>query len=191
MKSSLHSHQVNESQADEELARKAMTLIAEHRNDPALKAWLETGALGESDMDVGEAYNRLGICDRTIEDDMIVSTYNVLLEDQPSQIEDLRRAVAAIAKSKNSSTLNNLLGGTGERGRHLGDWPVGLENIGNTCYLNSLLQFYFTVKPLRELVLNFEKYKMPIDSPELQKKRVGSRKVSRKEIERAQRCEYV
>ena len=167
---------------------KAMKIVAEYRKDSALMQWLETGTLGESEMDIGEAYNRLGISDRTVEDDMVVTTYNLLVEDSPSQVEDIRRAVAAIAKSRKSSTLNNLLGGSGDHGRRLGDWPVGLENIGNTCYLNSLLQFYFTVKPLRELVLNFETYKMPIDGPELQKKQVGSRKVSRKEIERAQRC---
>ena len=69
-----------------------------------------------------------------------------------------------------------------------GEWPVGLQNIGNTCYLNSLLQFYFTVKPLREIVLNFDRHKMAIDVENLKNKRVGSRKVSKKEVERAQRC---
>ncbi|KAJ3091826.1 ubiquitin-specific protease ubp2 [Quaeritorhiza haematococci] len=33
--------------------------------------------------------------------------------------------------------------------------PAGLNNIGNTCYLNSLLQYYFTIKPLRDRVLAF------------------------------------
>ncbi|PHH77964.1 hypothetical protein CDD80_7535 [Ophiocordyceps camponoti-rufipedis] len=34
--------------------------------------------------------------------------------------------------------------------------PVGLHNIGNTCYLNSLLQYLFTVKPIRDIVLNYD-----------------------------------
>ncbi|KAF9154220.1 ubiquitin-specific protease ubp2 [Linnemannia schmuckeri] len=36
--------------------------------------------------------------------------------------------------------------------------PVGLSNIGNTCYLNSLLQYMYTVKDIRETVLNMEAY---------------------------------
>jgi ubiquitin carboxyl-terminal hydrolase 25/28 len=36
------------------------------------------------------------------------------------------------------------------------DGLVGLSNIGNTCYLNSLLQFYYSCKPLRQLVLEEE-----------------------------------
>lgn len=165
-------------------------LISNHRKSSALRSWLETGILGEVEMDVGQAYNRLGITDRTLDDDTILTAFNYHVSEAPSQTEDLRSALTAISKSKNSKLLQNFLNSGMVSSEHpLAEWPVGLENIGNTCYLNSLLQFFFTVKPLRTLVLDFDKYKMQIDDANLRKKRVGSRKVSRKEIERAQRCE--
>ncbi|PHH87056.1 hypothetical protein CDD83_9360 [Cordyceps sp. RAO-2017] len=40
--------------------------------------------------------------------------------------------------------------------------PVGLHNIGNTCYLNSLLQYLFTVKPIREVVLNYDESRLDL-----------------------------
>ena len=167
-----------------------MSLISEHRNSNALKKWLDTGILGESEMDVGYAYNRLGITDRTIDDETILAAYNYLATDAPSQIDDLKRALTAIAKTKESHLLQVFLNtGMVNSDHPLSEWPVGLKNIGNTCYLNSLLQFYFTVRPLRDLVLDFEKYKMSIDAESLAWKRVGSRNVSLKEIQRAQRCQ--
>ena len=166
-----------------------MTLIAETQNSSALKTWLATGELGEVEMDFSQAYMRLGIEDRTVDDELILSSYNSLVLDAPSQIKDLRMALTAIAKSRKSFYLQSFLdSGSGEH--KPSEWPVGLENIGNTCYLNSLLQFYFTVKPLRNLVLNFDMYKMQLDDGTSTKKQVGSREVSRKEIERAQRCKY-
>ncbi|KAJ2210882.1 ubiquitin-specific protease ubp2 [Coemansia sp. RSA 487] len=33
--------------------------------------------------------------------------------------------------------------------------PVGLNNIGNTCYLNSILQFIYSVTPIREAVMRY------------------------------------
>ena len=140
-------------------------------------------------MDVGHAYNRLSIDDRTVDDDTILAAYNVLASDSPSQIPELKRALTVIADSKDSVILKSFLRSEEVSNSNTSsEWPVGLENIGNTCYLNSLLQFYFTVKPLRDLVLNFDQYKMPIDEPSYENKRVGSRKVSKREVERAQRC---
>ena len=39
--------------------------------------------------------------------------------------------------------------------------PAGLDNLRNTCYLNSMLQYFFTINPVRNLVLNFDEYKLP------------------------------
>lgn len=164
-----------------------MEMIAEKRKSSALQAWLETGQLGEMEMDFGQAYTRLGIGDRTVEDELVITSYNLFAQETPSQLKELRRALAAIAKSRKSFYLQSFLHSNTTEHKS-SEWPVGLENIGNTCYLNSLLQFYFTVKPLRELVLNFDKYKMDLSDKAFDKKQVGSRKVSRKEVERAQRC---
>ena len=142
-------------------------------------------------MDIGQAYARLGIDDRTVDDDTILQIYNLRAQDTPSQIDDLKRALTAIAKSKESLVLQKFLStGMVTSEYSPAQWPVGLGNIGNTCYLNSLLQFYFTIKPLRDLVLNFDDYKMQVEDIASTKKQVGSRRVSRTEIERAQRCQF-
>ena len=139
-------------------------------------------------MDIGQAYSRLNVMDRTVGDDLILTTYDFIVEEQPSQIHELNRALTSIAKSRNSSILKARLGIDDDGRQHsLSEWPVGIENIGNTCYLNSLLQFYFTIKPLRQLVLNIDDFKMTADEQSLKSKRVGSRNVSKKEVDRAQR----
>lgn len=141
-------------------------------------------------MDVGQAYVRLDISDRTLDDEIILAQYESLIADSPSQVGDLKNALAAIAKAKNSRRLKGFLNLDMNSSEHpISEWPVGLENIGNTCYLNSLLQFYFTIKPLRDLVLKIKEFKMPTDGESLKSKRVGSRNVSKKEVDRAQQCE--
>ena len=141
-------------------------------------------------MDVDQAYVRLGISDRTLDDETILAQYESLIADSPSQLSDLKNALAAIAKARNSRRLKDFLDSGMNSSEHpTSEWPVGLENIGNTCYLNSLLQFYFTIKPLRELVLKINDFKMPTDEDSLKSKRVGSRNVSKKEVDRAQQCE--
>lgn len=141
-------------------------------------------------MDVAQAYVLLGISDRTLDDETILALYQSLIADSPSQTGDLKNALAAIAKASNSQRLKGFLDSDMKSLEHpISEWPVGLENIGNTCYLNSLLQFYFSIKPLRDLVLKIDEFKMPTDEESLKSKRVGSRNVSIKEVDRAQQCE--
>ncbi|KAH7322846.1 ubiquitin carboxyl-terminal hydrolase [Stachybotrys elegans] len=55
--------------------------------------------------------------------------------------------------------------------------PVGLDNIGNTCYLNSLLQYLFTVRPVRDIVLNYDNVKLGLDDESIQARRLGGNKM--------------
>ncbi|KAG5369142.1 Ubiquitin carboxyl-terminal hydrolase 2 [Yarrowia sp. C11] len=66
------------------------------------------------------------------------------------------------------------------------DWPIGLNNIGNTCYLNSLLQYYFAIKPLREEVLEHDGSDFKLTAGEIRDKRIGGRSVTTSEVKRAQ-----
>lgn len=39
--------------------------------------------------------------------------------------------------------------------RHSLDEPVGLKNIGNTCWFNSIVQALYTLPYFRQMILNF------------------------------------
>lgn len=62
------------------------------------------------------------------------------------------------------------------------NWPTGLDNIGNTCYLNSLLQYYFCIKPLRETVIGYDKNAL---SKNHERRKVGGRFVEESEFDRS------
>ncbi|KAL5603760.1 hypothetical protein FOVSG1_006510 [Fusarium oxysporum f. sp. vasinfectum] len=90
---------------------------------------------------------------------------------------DLKRTVAGmrqqngIAAPKGSSSLS----GPARPVNY--DLPVGLENIGNTCYLNSLLQYLFTVKPVRDIALNYGDFKLELNDENIKKRLLGGNKM--------------
>lgn len=180
---------MNDNPATKELARRAVELIGQSRKSEGLKYFLKTGEAGTTEMDVADAYRLLQIPDRTIDDGAIMAAYTICVDEAPAQAEKYNQALSLIAQEKNSSLLGSMVPGfSAQPDRDLSEWPVGLQNIGNTCYLNSLLQFYFSVRPFREMVLDFESFKMEFDVEDIAKKQVGSRKVHKQEVERSQRC---
>ncbi|PGH15104.1 hypothetical protein AJ79_02630 [Helicocarpus griseus UAMH5409] len=184
----MYAAKVSDQPASKELAKKAVGLIAKARNSEYLAHFLETGKTGAAEMDVGEAFRLLQIPDRTVDDAAILAAFSVCCSEAPGQIESYRKALDIIAKEKGSAMISSTLAQDAtQTNRVLEEWPVGLQNIGNTCYLNSLLQFYFTVTPFRLMVIHFDDYKMPLDEQSIARKRIGSRKVSLSEIERSQK----
>ncbi|PWW80591.1 cysteine proteinase [Tuber magnatum] len=160
---------------DEIAARNALKLIAENRQSNVLYGFLE-GNLYETPLEIGAAYSRLGIDDYSLSDDLIVHVFELRKQDDPSQTRDLRAALRSIGQDRNSVRIQSYLETGNADGIAKGsvEWPVGLENIGNTCYLNSLLQFYFTVKPLREMILNIDQFQEEeINDEVVERKRVG------------------
>ena len=103
----------------------------------------------------------------------------------PEIFSSVRSDKPGVQTERAIATVQKALAGpsTGANAMHAPEtWPVGLVSHGNTCYLNSLLQYYFSLKPLREIVTDYDQYKMDISKSQEKLERVGQRRVSTQEI---------
>ncbi|KAF2814049.1 cysteine proteinase [Mytilinidion resinicola] len=174
---------IQDSPANEKIARKALEIIAAHRNSDSLRRFLQDGSMADADMDIADAYSFLGIADRSGDIDLsaLAVHRDLAIADHKDAVK-ANRAFELIAREKGAMVQQ-----TKPAAKHpLEIWPVGCKNIGNTCYLNSVLQFLFTIKPLREIVLNFDEQKQECTPEAIQNKKVGRRVVTLERVERAQ-----
>jgi ubiquitin carboxyl-terminal hydrolase 25/28 len=170
-------------------------VVANARGDPALsRAAINMESGSGSTLDVGEAYNRLQIVARHVPDETVLSYYQALLDGAGQGSKDsFAEALRVIALDRESNFLLSKLDDPNAvvpTQPSTASQPVGLDNIGNTCYLNSLLQYYYTVVPVRNVVMDFQNYRMTLNDEDIKKKRVGGRIVAKSEIIKAQKCKY-
>ena len=186
---SMYTSKLIDHPTEETTARKAVQIIADHRKSHRLWQWLHTGNLGVGEMDTAEAYATLNIPDRSAKLDlgMLEAQVSLMIGDNPENEERLQTAVRIVRQDQ-----ANTYGSAEEPTtiHDLTEWPVGCRNIGNTCYLNSVLQFVFTIKPLRNMVMECENHFQDLSPEALESKKVGRIAVPRARAEAAQQCEF-
>jgi ubiquitin carboxyl-terminal hydrolase 25/28 len=172
---------------------RALLLVAVHRRSYSLMSYVEAKlphlahtAVGQS-LSLAQAYELLGCTAQANEFEVILAFQQRVVEPA-HDVRTLRAALRAVIESRKlGSRLLVLFLATGQIDVALlpaQNWPAGLDNIGNTCYLNSLLQYYFCVKPLRETVLAFEA------QDAFEPRKIGGRTVERAEVVRANQFVY-
>lgn len=183
-------------EVDRSIVAPMLSVIGNTRRDLSLQiaaASMEAGNV-TSNLTLKEAYKRLQIQDENASEESVFAYYQTLIEDAPlGSKESFLEAIRVIAKSRQSNFLFAKINDPNAivaPQRSTADQPVGLDNIGNTCYLNSLLQYYYTVRPVRNVVMNFEDFRMPLTAENILKKRVGGRAVGKGEIVKAQNCKH-
>lgn len=132
-----------------------------------------------------EAYSALGISPVMDETD-IAAVVDMGINEDAAQVFKLRRCLRSIAQARKSEGLLQYLE-TGIIQKSGAGTNVGLWNIGSTCYLNSLLQLYYTIKPVRDYAVAIAEGTAPEQQNDasLSQKKVGSRLVPYTEVKRS------
>ncbi|OAD68228.1 hypothetical protein PHYBLDRAFT_183194 [Phycomyces blakesleeanus NRRL 1555(-)] len=144
--------------------------------------------------------------DVAVDDRLLTELYRIKVSDEPHNKNKHRDHLKVIAIARRSEALYDFLKDEvpdmpkliHQDGTATQDWntnseeiPVGLNNIGNTCYFNSLLQYYFTLLPLRKTVLNIDSYVENEDDPNWVPKKIGGITVDQHEVRRAKKFVYL
>ncbi|KAF4537610.1 Peptidase C19 ubiquitin carboxyl-terminal hydrolase 2 [Lasiodiplodia theobromae] len=176
----------SEEPSSEPKIAEAIKIIADHRDSEGLRVWLQTGEIkmgNDPELEKTKAFSAFGLSNHqgAVDPEMLELTLSDLKERDPSKSDEYDRYAAIIRAESGKGPAPP------PPPRYpLDQWPVGIENLGNTCYLNAILQFLFTIKPLREYVLNIDEHLMEVNEENIRKKRVGSRMVTADEVKRSQ-----
>ncbi|TFK26680.1 ubiquitin C-terminal hydrolase Ubp2 [Coprinopsis marcescibilis] len=173
-------------------ANEALRILAEARGSVKLRQLWETG---KNSMSPDRAYDTLEI-PKEVDDGMLITVFNMRIEES-TQMDKMREALSVIGEFRDSERLRQFLATSIDPGDIIAptraDFPRGLNQLGNTCYLNSLLQYFYTIKELREAVIPMLKLDLKaleedkLSDEEISKHRVGGRRVNRREIIRSKK----
>ncbi|KAB8343044.1 hypothetical protein FH972_022638 [Carpinus fangiana] len=189
----LYTAKLADAGAGDERPREALLIIAKKRNSAGLQGYLDQGEVPAPLMDIQQAYLTFGIeGGSSVDDQFILDAFSISIAEAPGRTKDFRNALSVIAKERNSPSLQSALQDaathtTQFQAKSAPDEPRGLGNLANTCYMNTLFQWFFYIKPIRERVLNFDEYKEDPASRAVFKEKVGDMNVRKKEVVRAQR----
>ncbi|KAG0690535.1 ubiquitin-specific protease ubp2 [Pichia californica] len=186
----------NGSSFDPNVARAFYTIVIA-RKSIVLMSYIDANLpqFSVPDISLQDAYQLLG-CMNSADDLLITRIFQERLhKDLGTDFRMLWKSLKTIGEHRKSKLIEGYLtsGIVNSTLLSADQSPAGLNNIGNTCYLNSLLQYYFVIEPLRSYILEFNEVfnKDEFESDEkYQIRRIGGRTVGLKETERSYQFMY-
>lgn len=148
-----------------------------------------------SNISLADSYKIIGVLE-TADDLQIIRIFQERAQHDPgTDFRRLWKSLKLIGEYRHSKLIEGYLssGIVNSTFLAIDQSPAGLNNIGNTCYLNSLLQYYFVIEPLRDYILQFNEVFNPDEfenNDKYQTRRIGGRTVGLKETERSYQFMY-